>query len=134
MFSKLFSFFEADNQEADADNSFNSQTALNEEYSRFSDLFPWTGYWEKERLFAIEGEKEGSIVAIGYCIELNPQTGASADMSRLLQEIYRDCLLYTSLSVEALKLIEQALHKNKFTRITVSAVSYTHLDVYKRQR
>lgn len=100
MFSKLFSFFEADNQEADANNSFDSKTGLNEEYSRFSDLFPWTGCWEKERLFAIEGEKEGSIVAIGYCIELNPQTGASADMSRLLQEIYRDMPVGTGVQMQ----------------------------------
>lgn len=61
-----------------------------QDYNRFSDLFPWTGYWEEEQLFAIEGEKSGSVVAVGYTIELNPQTGASTDMSRLLQEIYRD--------------------------------------------
>lgn len=61
-----------------------------QEYNRLSDLLPWTGYWEHERLFAVEGESEGSIEAIGYAIEMNPQTGASEDMSRLFQEIYRD--------------------------------------------
>ena len=59
-------------------------------YNRFSDLLPWTGYWETEKLFAIEGEAEGSIEAIGYAIEMNPQTGATDDMARLIQEIYRD--------------------------------------------
>jgi conjugal transfer ATP-binding protein TraC len=47
-------------------------------------------YWETEKLFAIEGEAEGSIEAIGYAIEMNPQTGATDDMARLIQEIYRD--------------------------------------------
>ncbi len=60
------------------------------EFNRFSDLLPWTAYWEQEQLFAIEGETEGSIEAIGYTIEMNPQTGASSDMSRLIQEIFRD--------------------------------------------
>jgi len=58
------------------------------EFNRFSDLLPWTAYWEQEQLFAIEGETEGSIEAIGYTIEMNPQTGASSDMSRLIQEIF----------------------------------------------
>ena len=61
-----------------------------QEYNRLSDLLPWTAYWETEQLFAIEGEKEGSIEAIGYAIEMNPQTGAGEDMSRLIQEIFRD--------------------------------------------
>ena len=61
-----------------------------QDYNRLSDLFPWTGYWETEKLFAIEGEEDGSIEAIGYAIELNPQTGASDDMARLFREIYRD--------------------------------------------
>jgi conjugal transfer ATP-binding protein TraC len=61
-----------------------------QEYNRLSDLLPWTGYWEREKLFAIEGETDGSIEAIGYAIEMNPQTGASDDMARLIQEIYRD--------------------------------------------
>jgi len=61
-----------------------------QDYNRFSDLLPWTGYWETEKLFAIEGEAEGSIEAIGYAIEMNPQTGATDDMARLIQEIYRD--------------------------------------------
>jgi len=56
-----------------------------QDYNRFSDLLPWTGYWETEKLFAID-----SIEAIGYAIEMNPQTGATDDMARLIQEIYRD--------------------------------------------
>lgn len=59
-------------------------------YNRLSELFPWTGYWEDDKLFAIEGEAAGSIESIGYAIELCAQTGASEDMASLFGEIYRD--------------------------------------------
>ena len=71
-----------------------------QDYNRFSDLFPWTGYWEQEKLFALEGQKSDSIVAIGYCIELNPQTGATEDMANLFQEIYRDMPVGSGVQVQ----------------------------------
>jgi conjugal transfer ATP-binding protein TraC len=61
-----------------------------QEYNRFSDVLPWTGYMPEERLFVLEGLEPGSIQAIAYTLELNPQTGATEDMAMLLEEIYRD--------------------------------------------
>lgn len=91
MLSSFFKWFQASDDEAiDDDDGSLDQFTITQEYNRFSDIFPWTGYFEDQKLFAIEGEKEGSIVAIGYAVELHPQTGANRDMSRLFQEIYRD--------------------------------------------
>lgn len=61
-----------------------------QEHNRFSDVLPWTGYLPDEKLFVLEGQEPGSIEALGYAIELHPQTGATEDMAKLLAEMFRD--------------------------------------------
>jgi len=72
------------------------------EYNRFSNLLPWTAWLPDERLFVLEktDEKgESKIEAVGYCLEVNPQTGASEEMVDLLTNIFQDVPVGTGIQV-----------------------------------
>lgn len=71
-----------------------------QEYNRFSDTLPWTAYMPDAQLFVLEGAEPDSIQAVGYTIELNPQTGATHDMALLLREIYRDAPVGSGIQVQ----------------------------------
>jgi conjugal transfer ATP-binding protein TraC len=71
-----------------------------QEYNRFSDVLPWTGYESDSQLFVLEGEEPDSIDAVGYTIELQLQTGATNDMAVLLRELFLDATVGCGIQVQ----------------------------------
>jgi conjugal transfer ATP-binding protein TraC len=71
-----------------------------QEYNRFSDVLPWTGYESDSQLFVLEGEEPDSIEAVGYTIELQLQTGATKDMAVLLRELFLDTVVGCGIQVQ----------------------------------
>jgi conjugal transfer ATP-binding protein TraC len=54
----------------------------------FSDLLPYMAWLDKERIFILEGKEEGKIEAMGFCLEMWPQTGATENMADLLATMF----------------------------------------------
>lgn len=57
-------------------------------HTKFASLLPYLAWMEEERLFLLEGETPGKMEAIGFCLEMMPQTGASPDMADLLTTMF----------------------------------------------
>ncbi|WP_126448119.1 type IV secretion system protein TraC [Sulfuricystis multivorans] len=57
-------------------------------YDRFSDLLPYLAWIPERRLFVLEGDVPQKVDAIGFCLEMTPQTGATPDMADLLTTIF----------------------------------------------
>lgn len=57
-------------------------------FNRFAELLPYVGFLEEEKIFLLEGEDPNSIGSMGFCIEMVPQTAATADMAEMLTTIF----------------------------------------------
>lgn len=57
-------------------------------FKRFADLLPYIGQDEESRLFVVEGPEPDTVESIGFVLELNPQTGASAQMADYLTTLF----------------------------------------------
>jgi conjugal transfer ATP-binding protein TraC len=57
-------------------------------FSRVAELLPYTGWIPDERLFILEGEKPDVVEALGFCLEMMPQTGAIPEMADLMATIF----------------------------------------------
>ena len=57
-------------------------------YTKFTDLLPYMAWIPDKRLFILEGDTPQKMEAIGFCIEMYPQTGATPDMADLLTTIF----------------------------------------------
>ncbi|MBL8481129.1 MAG: TraC family protein, partial [Rhodocyclaceae bacterium] len=49
---------------------------------------PWLGFDDETRLFLLEDETSGQVEALGFALELRPQTGASEQMWSMLQTLF----------------------------------------------
>ena len=58
------------------------------EFNRFADLLPYTAYIAEEGLFVIEGDESGSVEALGFVLEMVPQTGAPQEMAEILTSVF----------------------------------------------
>jgi len=58
------------------------------EFNRLADLLPYTGYIKENGLFVIEGDTPGSVEALGFVLEMVPQTGAPQEMAEILTSVF----------------------------------------------
>ena len=89
------------------------------EFSRFADLLPYSAWMPEERLFVLEGDAEHKVDAIGFCLEVLPQTGATPDMADLMTTLFtylpKDASIQVSLF--ATPLIDRFLNAHVDTRL-----------------
>ena len=58
------------------------------EFDRMADLLPYSGWDHEHQLFLLDGAKHDDCEAVGFCLEMYPQTGASRDMADLLAVLF----------------------------------------------
>ena len=58
------------------------------DFNRFSDLLPYSAWMPQERLFVLEGVEAGSCEGLGFCLEVQAQTGATPEMADLLATMF----------------------------------------------
>lgn len=58
------------------------------DFNRFSDLLPYSAWMPQERLFVLEGVEPGSCEGLGFCLEVQAQTGATPEMADLLATMF----------------------------------------------
>ena len=57
-------------------------------FNRFADMLPYTGYIKENGLFVIEGDAPGSVEALGFVLEMVPQTGAPQEMAEIMTSVF----------------------------------------------
>lgn len=57
-------------------------------FARFADLLPYTGWIPDSRLFILEGDEPQKVDALGFCLEMMPQTGAIPEMADLMATLF----------------------------------------------
>jgi conjugal transfer ATP-binding protein TraC len=55
---------------------------------RFSNYLPYVAWDPEYNLIVLESDKPGKIEGMGFCFELNPQTGASREMADFLTNLF----------------------------------------------
>lgn len=55
---------------------------------RFSDYLPYTAWDPDYELFILESDKPGKVEGLGFCLEMQPQTGASKEMAQFMENIF----------------------------------------------
>lgn len=58
------------------------------QHTRFADLLPYLAFDNESGLFVLEGDEENSIEALGFVLEMMPQTGAPQEMAELLTSVF----------------------------------------------
>lgn len=81
---------------------------------RLRNLLPYSGFMKDMGLFVVEDGSKGK--ALGFTLEFTPQTGASEDMEKVLQQVYRMGSANTGIQVMmyASPNIEFSLKKQQF--------------------
>ena len=57
-------------------------------FERFADLLPYSGWIPDARLFVLEGDDSQDVSALGFCLEMVPQTGAIPEMAELMSSLF----------------------------------------------
>lgn len=93
-------------------------------YNRFQDLLPYTGWIPDHRLFMLESDKPDQIDAVGFCLEMVPQTGASPEMADLMATLFTYMPAGSSIqwTLTATPLIDSYLNAFVGTRINPETI------------
>lgn len=65
-----------------------AEPARGAEFNRLADMLPYTAYIQESGLFVIEGDAPGSVEALGFVLEMVPQTGAPQEMAEILTSVF----------------------------------------------
>jgi conjugal transfer ATP-binding protein TraC len=87
--ARIASFFRDEGKDVEAyvPSAIENPT-VSQQYTRFSDLLPFVAWDDDQRLFFLEGATPDEVEAVGFVLELTPQTGATKEMADLLSGMF----------------------------------------------